>query len=89
VSITFTIIENPIRNPNALKGNKPIKNASVEGSKHITKIIAGANIIAVIIVKNIVPPKIILIVFILFVLICYSINIIIINDIKKSGVIYF
>jgi len=92
VSSTLHIILNPIMNPNADKGNKHIKNTVCEGSMHITKVIAGANIIATIADINTVNPRIsliILISFILFVLICYSINITIKNDIKKSGVNYF
>ena len=89
MSSTLHIIENPIRYPNAEKGNTNIKNIVCVTPKHVAIIIAGANIIATITVKNTVPPKIILIAFIVFVLICYSINITIKNDIKKSGVIYF
>ena len=64
VSSTLHIIENPIRNPNAEQGNNNIKNIVSYNPKHVAIIIAGANIIATIIVKNTVPPKIILIAFI-------------------------
>ena len=64
VSSTLHIIENPIRNPNAEQGNNNIKNIVCVTPKHVAIIIAGANIIASITVKNIVPPKIILIAFI-------------------------
>ncbi len=89
MSSTFTIIENPIMNPNAEQGSNSIKNIVCDNPKHVAIIIAGANIIAIIADINTVNPKIILIAFILFVLICYNINITIKNDIKKSGVIYF
>jgi hypothetical protein len=62
VSSTLHIIENPIRNPNAEQGNNNIKNIVCDTKYAI--IIAGANIIASITVKNTVPPKIILIAFI-------------------------
>ena len=65
VSSTLHIIENPIRNPNAEQGNNNIKNIVCDNS--YTKyaiMLAGANMIATIIVKNTVNPKIILIAFI-------------------------
>jgi hypothetical protein len=64
VSSTLHIIENPIRYPNTEQGNNNIKNIVSDNPKHVAIIIAGANIIATIIVKNTVPPKIILIAFI-------------------------
>ena len=64
VSSTLHIIENPIRNPNAEQGSNSIKNIVCVTPKHVAIIIAGANIIATITVKNTDPPKINLIAFI-------------------------
>jgi hypothetical protein len=54
-------------NPNAEQGSNSIKNIVCDNPKHVAIIIAGANIIAIIADINTVNPKIILIVFILFV----------------------
>ena len=64
ISITFSVIKNPIRNPNTEQGNTSIKNIVSDNPKHVPIIIAGANIIATIIDINTVNPKIILIAFI-------------------------
>jgi len=63
VSITFIIIENPIRNPNAEQGNNNIKNIVCVTPENASNI-AGANIIATITDITTVNPKIILIAFI-------------------------
>ena len=64
MSTAFIIIKNPIRYPNTEQGNNNIKNIVCVTPKHVAIIIGGANIIESITVKNIVPPKIILIAFI-------------------------